>query len=267
MNVPVRKFETAIEAGAAMADRILTLYANSDQTRAFLLGCPGGRSPKPVYAALADRTALEKIDLSRLVIVMMDEYVSVDADGSPVLPHQDAHFSCRGFGVKDILAVINDGLSQDRRIPELNLWMPEIERPSHYDKRLAAAGGIDYFILASGAGDGHIGFNPPGSAFGCETRIVELAQQTKRDNLKTFPDFKDMHEVPTHGLTVGIGTIVRLSKEVGMILWGRDKREAFQRITSSSTYDSDWPATVAAHCKQSCVFADYTAAGGRYATN
>ena len=35
--------------------------------------------------------------------------------------------------------------------------------PEGYEQRLADAGGIDLFLLASGAGDGHVAFNPPGA--------------------------------------------------------------------------------------------------------
>jgi glucosamine-6-phosphate deaminase len=262
MVLQVHKFDSAEAAGAALADRILVLLGESDPTKPFLLGCPGGRSPKPVYAALAAKARDNGVDLSRVVIVMMDEYVSVSGNASFQLPSLDAHYSCRGFGQRDILGLINAGLSSENRIPDENFWMPELNDPEAYDRKIAEAGGIDFFILASGAGDGHIAFNPPGSEANSTTRVVELARQTQTDNLKTFPDFKDISEVPSHGLTVGIGTIAKQSKEVGMILWGADKQLAYQRITQAAGYDPDWPATVAAICKSAAVYADNSAVEG-----
>ncbi len=44
------------------------------------------------------------------------------------------------------------------------LWYADPADPAAYDRRIAAAGGIDLFLLASGASDGHVAFNPPGSA-------------------------------------------------------------------------------------------------------
>ena len=49
--------------------------------RPFLLGCPGGRSARTTYRHLARRAAAERLDLSALVIVMMDEYVIADPTG------------------------------------------------------------------------------------------------------------------------------------------------------------------------------------------
>ena len=139
--------------------------------------------------------------------------------------------------------------------------MPDAAAPADYDKQLEAAGGIDLFLLASGAGDGHIAFNPPGSARDSETRIVELAEQTRRDNLATFPDFSSLDEVPTHGVTIGIASIATLSAAAAMIVWGEGKRQAFNRLTSAEAYDPSWPATIVAECRSAEIHADRHAAG------
>lgn len=218
----------------------------------FLLGCPGGRSPKPVYAALARL----KLDLSRLVLVMMDDYLT------PSLTHvpETAHYSCRRFARLEIQAVLNAPLPPSQRIPDAQVWFPDPANPKAYDQRIADAGGIDLFLLASGAGDGHVAFNPPGSAQGSRTRITPLADQTRRDNLATFPEFRDLAEVPTHGVTVGIATIAE-ARASAMILWGRDKRLAFQRLAQAQTYDPAWPATAWRLCPDATLYADQAAGG------
>lgn len=144
-------------------------------------------------------------------------------------------------------------------MPDENFRMPSVDEPEAYDAQLAALGGIDLFLLASGAGDGHIAFNPPGSARDSRSRIVTLAEQTRRDNLATFPDFRGLGEVPTHGLTIGIGSIASLSRAVAMIVWGEGKREAFRRLTTATTYDPSWPATIAVECQNAELHADAAA--------
>lgn len=139
--------------------------------------------------------------------------------------------------------------------------MPDPEQPAAYDGRLAAAGGVDLFLLASGAGDGHIAFNPPGTQRESTTRIERLAEQTRRDNLATFPEFRSVDEVPTHGLTIGTGSIANLSKSVAMIFWGRDKQTAFKRISGADIYDPDWPASIVQECRNAEVHAYRAAAG------
>jgi glucosamine-6-phosphate deaminase len=246
-------FPTPETLGEALAQDIARRLAA--KPGAFLLGCPGGRSPRPAYAALAALAAKRGLDLSRLILVMMDDYLT------PALTHvpETAHYSCRRFARLEIQAVLNAGLPPAHRIPDANVWFPNPAAPETYDARIEGSGGIDLFLLASGAGDGHVAFNPPGSPITSRTRIVPLAEQTRRDNLATFPDFTDLSEVPSHGVTVGIATIAD-AKASAMILWGADKRLAYQRL-ATSTYDPAWPATAWTLCPDATLYADTAAAG------
>ena len=77
----IRVFETPDALGEAVAADIASRIGRRGR---FLLGCPGGRSPKPVYAALA---RMADFDLSSVVIVMMDDYLT---EAAGVLTHVDA---------------------------------------------------------------------------------------------------------------------------------------------------------------------------------
>lgn len=245
--------------GDHLAARILAELRTANAAgRPYVLGCPGGRSPMPVYVALERQLAAAPVDCSNLVIAMMDEYLLSGPAGFS-LPLSSAHYSCRGFGQREIVGRINSALPDAMHLPDANFIMPSIAEPAAYDAKLAALGGIDLFLLASGAGDGHIAFNPPGSARDSRSRIVTLAEQTRRDNLATFPDFQGLDEVPTHGLTIGIGSIASLSKSVAMIVWGEGKREAFRRLATATTYDPSWPATIAIECQNVELHADTAA--------
>jgi len=254
----IRLFDTPEALGQAVATDIADRFAA--KTGPFLLGCPGGRSPRPVYAALADLVAKSGLDVSRLTIVMMDDYLIETPTG---FDHVDAnaHYSCRRFARAEIQAVLNAGRAPGHRILDANVWFPDPHQPAAYDQRIDAAGGIDFFLLASGAGDGHVAFNPPGSSATSQTRIVTLASQTRRDNLLTFPDFPDVDAVPRHGLTVGIATIAR-SRATGMVVWGGAKRTAFRHLSQVTAYDPGWPATVWAACPDATLYADHAAAEG-----
>ena len=255
-------YETPQALGQHLAGRVTAgICAANSAGRDYVLGCPGGRSPLPVYEALAQQLAVEALDCSRLIIAMMDEYLLADPAGNLSPPPVSAHFSCRGFGQREIVERINRVLPEPYRIPRENFWMPDAAAPANYDKQLKAAGGIDLFLLASGAGDGHIAFNPPGSARESETRIVKLAEQTRRDNLATFPDFRSLDEVPTHGVTIGIGSIATLSAAAAMTIFGKGKRQAFNRLTSVEAYDPAWPATIVVECRSPEIHADRHAAG------
>lgn len=261
VNLQPEIFETPIDIGMELAARILSgIRAANGDGRRYVLGCPGGRSAMPVYLALAERLAGDPLDCSRLVIAMMDEYLLRDPTGEHVPPAATAHFSCRGFGEREIVRRINGGLPAAYRIKHENFWMPDTAAPNAYDERLAEAGGVDLFLLASGAGDGHIAFNPPGSSRDSRSRIVELAEQTRRDNLATFPEFGSLDEVPSHGITIGIASIADLSKSVAMIVWGEGKREAYRHLSTAMSYDPAWPATIAVECRSARLYSDRSAA-------
>lgn len=240
----LRVFPDDISLGTALASTIADLA--EVRLRAgghFVLGCPGGRTPATTFAGLASEFTRRDLDLSGLIIAMMDDYVVADGDSWRAVD-ENVHNSCRRFAREEIQAVINRDITPEHRIPDANVWFPDPHDPESYDTRLTAAGGVDFFILASGAGDGHVAFNPPGSPVDSRTRVVELAQQTRRDNLATFPDFTGIDDVPTHGVTVGIGTIAQQSHAAALVLVGTDKQVAFDRLRDADSYDPTWPASV-----------------------
>lgn len=216
MAAEVRRFADADELGRALARDIVEL-------RPELLGCPGGRSLITTYRALAE----SKADLSGTTIVMMDEYVPV--------PPPTAHYSCRGFALREIAGPLG--------IPDERVWLPDPDEPGEYEQRIGAAGGIDVFLLASGASDCHVAFLPPGSPLDGMTSVVRLAESTRRDNLATFPEFASLDDVPTQGVSVGLGTIAG-ARRLRLVLHGPDKRTAAERILARDHFDPSWPATI-----------------------
>lgn len=257
-------FATPDEMGQAAAELLASLIEahTGSAGRRFLLGCPGGRTAMPVYVALAAEAEQRQLDLSSVVIVMMDEYVVTDERGDLAAEDPDAAHSCRRFGRVDIVERLNAALPPEHRIPEANLWLPDVSDPGAYDQRIADAGGIEVFLLASGASDGHVAFNPPGSERGSTTRVVELPASTRRDNLATFESFAgDLERVPRHGVTVGIDTIARHSKRAIMLAHGRDKSLAARRLTEAAGYEPDWPATIVSDCREAQLWLDRAAVG------
>ncbi|HEU5484062.1 MAG TPA: 6-phosphogluconolactonase [Microlunatus sp.] len=260
MAISTRVLRDADEIGSVLADLVLSRYLSRARPL-FLLGCPGGRSLTSTYRTLAGLAARQAVDLSGLVIVMMDEYVVATEDGfAPVaadLPH-----SCRWFGREEIVGRLNAGRPAPAQVPAEHLWLPDPEHPDAYEDRIVAAGGVDLFLLASGAGDGHVAFNPPGTAADARTRVVALPESTRRDNLVTFPSFGGrLSAVPEHGVTVGVATIRDLAAEVVMVLHGSDKALAARRLTSAAGYREDWPATVCVECRSPTLLLDRAAAG------
>ena len=78
--------------------------------------------------------------------------------------------------------------------------------------------GIDLCILGIGT-NGHIAFNEPDSSFKSRTRVVNLSEQTIKDNSRFFNSIDD---VPTQAITMGLGTIME-SKKIILIASGDHK--------------------------------------------
>jgi glucosamine-6-phosphate deaminase len=246
--------------GAHLAKYLLQRIDQSRRAeQRFLLGCPTGRTPRPVYDSLAERLEATRSDLSHVTLVMMDEYLARSRNGFDWAP-ASAAWSCHHFARVEITERLNRALTRDRQLQQESVWFPDPADPSSYDKKIADAGGIDFFILASGASDGHVAFNPPGSPRQSRTRIVELPESTRRDNLQTFPAFGTLASVPTHGISVGIATITS-AKEAAMLLWGKSKAESFRRVVAADRYNADWPATVIHECARARILTDADAAG------
>jgi glucosamine-6-phosphate deaminase len=239
----VSVLETADEIGGRLAERVLSeVQRATDGGRRYLLGCPTGRTPRPIYAAMARKLSDKPQDLSGLTLVMMDEYLL--EQGSRFVYAADTNpWSCHFFARQEIRSRLNGNLPEKFSLQDEAVWFPDPADAEDYDARIADAGGIDFFILASGATDGHVGFNPPGSPRDSRTRIVALSEQTRRDNLQTFPAFGTIDAVPTHGVSVGISTISQARNAV-LVLIGRSKRESLSRVMKAEHYDPDWPATV-----------------------
>ncbi|KGM34553.1 hypothetical protein P409_09590 [Inquilinus limosus MP06] len=262
--MPVTVHPTPELLGRAIAQRILGgIERAAEENRPYLLGCPAGRTAVPVYAALGAMAGMTRFDLSGLVLVMMDEYL-VEGPGKepghPALCDPRAHYSCRRFAEQEIRAVVNAKLPAPRQLPAAGVWCPSPADPEAYDRRIRDAGGIDLFLLASGASDGHVAFNPPGSSAEAGTGIVALAEETRRDNMATFPGFAAIAEVPHCGVSVGLGTIAGLSRAALMILHGAHKRQAARRLLESRDFDPDWPATILHRCRHPEIHLDAAAA-------
>ena len=175
-----------------------------------VLGCPGGRSLKKTYYYLGKISYELNINLNKLTIIMMDEYI-YKKNGKYKLVNQDSHFSCVRFSKQVIKKLLNYKKNNLNSLKDENIFFPTIDSPETYDLLIKKLGGIDIFLLASGSSDGHVAFNNYYSKINQRTHITKLSSKTRNDNMRTFSNFKKLSEVPKHGLTVGLKTISSLS--------------------------------------------------------
>jgi glucosamine-6-phosphate deaminase len=256
---PLRTFSSPSSLGDKLAESLLSDIENARASGArFLLGCPTGRTPRPIFEAMARQLAEKPRDISHLVLVMMDEYLVPDGDGLRHAPATEP-WSCHYFARVEIAARLNASLPKAQQLRDAAILFPDPHDPSAYDEQIDALGGIDFFLLASGASDGHVAFNPPGSPRESRTRIIRLSEETRRDNLQTFPTFGSLDVVPNHGISVGVDTIARSRKAV-MVVWGAGKRLTLARMIAATRYEADWPATLIHECPSGEIWSDAEAA-------
>ncbi len=248
------------ELGRLAAEHIVgAIQLAGTEDRACVIGCPSGRTPKSTYQALARLVQQRDLDMRHVHIAMMDEFVDVDVSGKRLVNISPEYpFSCTGYAHREILQVINSAAAPGKEIPGVHLHSPNALDPDAYEQWLRSTG-IDVFILASGGRDGHVAFNGPGTTRSATTRIVKLAEHTRRDNVDTFPSFGNMNNVPEFGVTVGPATIADLSRSAVMLIHGAHKQDAVARISSVRRYDPTWPATIIWECQNPSIIIDEAA--------
>ena len=194
------------------ADYIANKIRNHKEDRPFVLGLPTGSSPIGVYKELVRMNQAGELSFKNVVTFNMDEYIG--------LPHE--HDQSYWYFMHDNLfnhltdmdpANINilNGMTDD---PE-----GECER---YEEKIASYGGIDLFMGGIGV-DGHLAFNEPYTSLSSRTGVRALTTDTIIVNSRFFDN--DPSKVPTHALSVGIGTVTD-SKEVLILISGHNKARA-----------------------------------------
>ncbi len=172
-----------------------------------VLGLATGSTPLGLYQELARMHREEGLSFKKVKTFNLDEYYGL----APEHPQSYRYFMNLNLFSKIDIDPANthlpDGLTED--VDKFCL---------EYEEKIEKSGGIDLQILGIG-GDGHIGFNEPGSSLGSRTRIKTLNEQTIKDNSRFF---KNIDEVPKYAITMGVGTVID-AKEIILLASGKNK--------------------------------------------
>jgi glucosamine-6-phosphate deaminase len=183
--------EVAAEFARAMTNALLAGNSAGRNT-AFIM--PVG--PTGQWRLFAEQANAAKLDLSRLHIFTMDEYVGTD--GRNLSP--DHPFSFARFVREEFLQVLQPARGFKRE----HLCSPDAQDLSRPVQAIEAAGGIDIAFAGIGL-NGHMAFNePPETIDGwsdesfaqSSVRVVKIAPTTKATN-SIFGTGGDLPLVPT----------------------------------------------------------------------
>lgn len=170
---------------------------------------PTGSTPLGMYRELVRLYHEGGLSFSDTTIFNLDEYLGIPRD------HPESY---RRYMRENLYRYV-DADPEKTRIPDAESPDPEDEC-LRYDAAIRESGGADLCVLGIGR-NGHIGFNEPGSPFSSRTRVVGLAESTRRANAVGF----DAGEVPERAITVGMRTIFE-SRKILLLASGPEKAEA-----------------------------------------
>jgi glucosamine-6-phosphate deaminase len=213
-----RVLETAEAVAGAAADAVAAAVAARP---AAVLALPTGRTPIPLYDAVAARHQKGAIDLSGARGFNLDELVLPSSDPRTFRSYMERHAWGR-TGLKRERCDIPDGGAADLE-----------EECRRYEAAMEAAGGIDLAILGVGA-DGHIAYNMPGP--------VTLATHVTRlpDGLAASLGLPP-ESWPLRAITMGIGTI-RGARALLVLATGAAKATAVRALVHGPE-DPRWPCS------------------------
>ena len=227
--------ETLARAAAALIAGVVLRKPNA------VLGLATGSTPVPTYKELARLNREGVVSFRETRTFNLDEYAGLD----PTHPQ-----SYRRFMNEQLF----DHIDIDPAATHVPSGFADAAGAAHYDEEIAAAGGVDMQLLGIGH-NGHIGFNEPDDDFSRVTHLVELTDSTRRANARFFDS---IDEVPTHAISMGIGTIMQ-ARQILMIVTGADKAETVKAMLQGPVTPR-MPASVLALHRNVVVMLDKEAA-------
>lgn len=144
---------------AIAADRIVRQIINKPDS---VIGLSTGRTTGAMHRILASRIVDENIDVSRVTFFGLDEVTGVDPSfpGACVAMLKNELIDKIGYKDCDFLMLPTSSDDFGRSCRE-------------FADALKNRGGIDLLVLGLGE-NGHLGFNQPGSPFGCTARVTDM---------------------------------------------------------------------------------------------
>ncbi len=210
---------------------------NATSQKPFVLGLPTGSSPLETYKELIRLHKDGKVSFKNVITFNMDEYVGLPEDHDQSYHYFMWHNFFNHIDIPSENVNILDGMA------------PDLEKEcKQYEKKISQTGGIDLFLGGIGP-DGHIAFNEPGSSLSSRTRVKTLTYDTRMANSRFF---KDIEEVPSTALTVGVGTVLD-TREIVIIISGYSKARALQKVVEEGV-NHMWTVSVM-QLHQNCIIA------------
>lgn len=205
-----------------------------------VLGLATGSSPIGLYENMIKDHKENGTSYAKCQSFNLDEYVGIDRN------HSQSYWT-----------FMHENLFHGIDLPEDKIHVPYGNTKADcegYEKAMENVS-VDIQVLGIG-GNGHIGFNEPGTPFTEETHIVDLTEKTRSDNARFFEN--DINKVPTQAITMGIATIMK-AKKILLVASGTNKADAVAAMVNGPV-DPACPASVLQNHPDVVVIVDEEAA-------
>lgn len=211
------------------------------------MAVPAGRTPRRMYARLAELQAVDPVDFRRMRVFSIDELC-------PPAP-ADGYFWRQVR--REFLAWA--GVPADRCCP-FRVDAPDLDAMCRaYEAAIAEAGGLDLVMLGLGP-NAHLASNEPGTPFDTVARAVPLLPETVAYILTDAANLALAGgAVSGRAVTLGLATILA-AREVVVLVSGTAKRRALRALLEAPV-GPDVPATALRLHPRCTVLADREAAG------
>ncbi|MEZ0482192.1 glucosamine-6-phosphate deaminase [Planococcus sp. SSTMD024] len=206
------------------------------------LGMPTGDTPKGLYRELISDHVRNGTSYQHVQTFNLDEYIGLSGQDSQSYRHYMDSFLFDYIDIDKKNTHLPKGDAEDA--------FAEAEA---YEKLIQDSGKVELQILGLG-GNGHIGFNEPGTPFESTTHVVDLTVETRSANAKFFGS---LDSVPRRAITMGIATIMG-SEEILLLVSGAKKSEALSRLVEGGI-EEGFPASVLRLHPNATIIADEAA--------
>jgi glucosamine-6-phosphate deaminase len=216
-KVQAKIYNDSQKASKAVAIEIASLVQLKQKNGEHcVLGMATGSTPKSVYKELISLHQEEGLSFQNVISFNLDEYYPMQPDSL----HSYVRF------MHEQLFNHVDIKPENIFIPDGNLQPDEIKKYcEEYESKIDLLGGIDFQLLGIG-GNGHIGFNEPGSLTSSKTRLMMLDQSTR---VAAAADFGgQLSKVPRKAITLGIEKILK-AKRIVLLAWGERKAQIVKK--------------------------------------
>ena len=194
------------EMSKKAAELMIELVKNNPHA---VLGLATGSSPIGTYQNMAKDHKENGTSYKDVVTVNLDEYVGLTADHNQSYAYFMYENLFKNIDVPLSSTNLPSGSAKDLQA-ECDRYNALLE---NYQQ--------DVQVLGLGS-NGHIGFNEPGTPFDSVTHLVDLTENTIKDNSRLFDS---IDEVPRQALSMGIKNIMN-AKSILVVVSGKNKAAA-----------------------------------------